>query len=139
MEGIGGLRVRRSGQDVALISWSTGMRVIESAAQELENLGIDAAVIDVRWLSPLPEADLVEAVRLAGGSALVVHEANLTGGVGAELVCRLHAAGITRVARLATPDVRMPASPLLQAELLPNAAQVVDKVEELLGCKKVTH
>ena len=139
VEGIGGLRVRRSGQDVALISWSTGMRVIESAAQELENLGIDAAVIDVRWLSPLPEADLVEAVRLAGGSALVVHEANLTGGVGAELVCRLHAAGITRVARLATPDVRMPASPLLQAELLPNAAQVVDKVEELLGCKKVTH
>jgi len=37
------------------------------------------------------------------------------------------------VARLATPDVRMPASPVLQAQLLPNAAKVVAQVKALLG------
>ena len=45
-------------------------------AQELAKLGIDAAVIDLRWLSPLPEEELIAAVRDAGGAALVVHEAN---------------------------------------------------------------
>lgn len=138
VQGIGGLRLRRPGKDVALISWSTGMRVIESAAEELEKHGIDAAVIDLRWLSPLPEAELVDAVRHAGGAALVVHEANLTGGVGAELACRLHGAGISRVARLATPDVRMPASPVLQAEVLPSAAKVAAKVKELLSRENVS-
>lgn len=133
VEPIGGLRQRRSGKDVALISWSTGMPVIESAAEELAQLGIDAAVIDLRWLSPLPEAELIAAVRAAGDAALIVHEANLTGGVGAELVCRLRDAGLTQIARLATPDVRMPASPVLQAELLPNAARVVAQVKALLG------
>ncbi|SEB95690.1 2-oxoisovalerate dehydrogenase E1 component [Beijerinckia sp. 28-YEA-48] len=133
VEPIGGLRQRRAGKDIALVSWSTGMPVIENAAEELAKLGIDAAVIDLRWLSPLPEAELIAAVRAAGETALIVHEANLTGGVGAELACRLHDAGLTRVARLATPDVRMPASPVLQAQLLPNAAKVVAQVKALLG------
>lgn len=109
------------------------MPVIESAAEELAKLGIDAAVIDLRWLSPLPEDELIAAVRAAGETALIVHEANLTGGVGAELACRLRDAGMARVARLATPDVRMPASPVLQAQLLPSAAKVVAQVKALLG------
>lgn len=133
VEPMGGLRQRRAGKDIALVSWSTGMPVIESAAEELAKLGIDAAVIDLRWLSPLPEDELIAAVRAAGETALIVHEANLTGGVGAELACRLRDAGMARVARLATPDVRMPASPVLQAQLLPSAAKVVAQVKALLG------
>ncbi len=52
----------------------------------------------------------------------MVHEANLTGGFGAEIVAglaeRLGPAAIG-FRRVATPDVRMPASPVLQAALLP--------------------
>ncbi len=130
---IGGLRIRRPGRDVALVSWSTAMPVITRAADELAAMGIDAAVIDLRWLSPLPEEELVEAVAAAGNRALIVHEANATGGVGAEIACRLREAGTSHVARLATPDVRMPASPALQAALLPNTAAVVERARRLVA------
>ena len=130
---IGGLRLRRTGADLALVSWSTGVPVAEAAAAELAAAGIEATVVDMRWLSPLPEAELVAAVKAAGSSAVIVHEANLTGGVGAELACRLHEAGIGRVARVASPDIRMPASPILQSALLPNGRQVADKARALLG------
>ncbi|WP_347310987.1 alpha-ketoacid dehydrogenase subunit alpha/beta [Defluviimonas sp. SAOS-178_SWC] len=130
---IGGLALRRTGRDVALISWSTGMPVVERAAKALAAEGVDASVIDMRWLSPLPMDELVAAVEASGRAALVVHEANMTGGVGAELALRLREAGIDRVARLATPDVRMPASPVLQAALLPSPDNVVAAVRDLLN------
>ncbi|WP_417597340.1 alpha-ketoacid dehydrogenase subunit alpha/beta [Pararhodobacter oceanensis] len=130
---IGGLRSRRAGKDIALVSWSTGMPVIIEAAEILAAEGIDAAVIDLRWLSPLPEEELIAQIKASGNAALVVHEANLTGGVGGELLCRLREAGIENVARLATPDMRMPASPVLQREVLPNAQDIAAKVRAQLG------
>ncbi|WP_417587376.1 alpha-ketoacid dehydrogenase subunit alpha/beta [Pararhodobacter oceanensis] len=130
---IGGLRSRRAGKDIALVSWSTGMPVITEAAELLAAEGIDAAVIDLRWLSPLPEEELIAQIKASGNAALVVHEANLTGGVGGELLCRVREAGIENVARLATPDMRMPASPVLQREVLPNAQDVAAKVRAQLG------
>jgi len=132
LQPIGGLRTRREGNHIALVSWSTGMPVVEAAAELLAKDGINAAVIDMRWLSPLPEAELIDAVQAAGGTAMIVHEANKTGGVGAELVCRLRDAGIENVSRIGTPDVRMPASPVLQRELLPSAASVAASVRKQL-------
>lgn len=130
---IGGLRARRMGKDVTLISWSTGMRVAEKAAETLKQDGIDASVIDMRWLSPLPFEELVEQVTASGRAAVIVHEANMTGGVGAEIAIRLFEAGFRKIARVATPDVRMPASPVLQGALLPNAEAVADRVRKLLN------
>ncbi|WP_319825893.1 thiamine pyrophosphate-dependent enzyme [Thalassovita sp.] len=130
---IGGLRTRRAGNDIALVSWSTGMPVIERAAELLADSGVEAAVIDLRWLSPLPESELIEAIGKAGNAAFVMHEANQTGGVGAELLCRLRDAGIENVGRLGTPDMRMPASPVLQQEILPNAEAVAARVMAQLG------
>lgn len=132
LQPIGGLRTRREGNHIALVSWSTGMPVVEAAAELLAKDGINAAVIDMRWLSPLPEAELIDAVQAAGGTAMIVHEANQTGGVGAELVCRLRDAGIENVSRVGTPDVRMPASPVLQREILPSAASVAASVRKQL-------
>jgi 2-oxoisovalerate dehydrogenase E1 component len=129
---IGGLAQRRSGRDVALISWSTGMPVIEEAAKKLAENGIDASVIDMRWLSPLPMEELIAKVEASGRAAVVVHEANQTGGVGAEIALRLLESGIKRVARHATSDVRMPASPVLQAAVIPSAKDVVGIVQKLL-------
>ncbi|WP_458792994.1 alpha-ketoacid dehydrogenase subunit alpha/beta [Yoonia sp. MH D7] len=132
---IGGLRTRRSGKDIALVSWSTGMPVIEAAADLLAKDGIKASVIDLRWLSPLPEDELIKAIKESGDTAMIVHEANITGGVGAELLCRLRDAGIENVSRIGTPDMRMPASPVLQREVLPNAESIAAKVRAQLGKK----
>lgn len=109
------------------------MPVIQAAADLLAADGIEASVVDLRWLCPLPEEELIEEIKKSGNSALVVHEANLTGGVGAEILCRLRDAGIENVGRLGTPDMRMPASPVLQRELLPNAESVAAKVRAQLA------
>ncbi|HVV92485.1 MAG TPA: thiamine pyrophosphate-dependent enzyme [Hyphomicrobiales bacterium] len=130
---IGGLRVRRAGDGLALVGWGTGMGPVTEAAELLAREGIAASVIDLRWLSPLPEADLIAAVRAAGGRAVIAHEANLTGGVGAEIVARLVAAGITAVRRVGTPDARMPAAPNLQRALLPDSAAIAAAARDLLG------
>ena len=52
--------------------------------------GISAAVLDLRWLSPLDEAAIGLAVANSGGRVLVVHEAVMTGGFGAEIAARIH-------------------------------------------------
>ena len=61
----------------------------ESAADELSGRGIQASVLDLRWLAPLDDEAIAEAVSTGGGRVLVVHEANLTGGFGAEVAARI--------------------------------------------------
>jgi 2-oxoisovalerate dehydrogenase E1 component len=99
----------------------------------LSAAGIKAAVLDLRWLSPLDEAAISAVVARCGGRVLIVHEANRTGGVGAEIAARIFEAhpGAT-VRRLGAPDVRIPASPALQAALLPKAAAILSAAKDLV-------
>lgn len=43
-------------------------------------LRVHAAVLDMRWLSPLDEEALASALPAAGGKVLIVHDVNMTGG-----------------------------------------------------------
>lgn len=135
-EPVGRARLRREGRDLAIVTWGTMVSRAIDAAARLAEEGIDAAVLDLRWLAPMDEEQLRSVVRAAGGKALVVHEAVVRGGYGAEVVARLHElTGLhvpIQVRRLATPNVRMPASPVLQAALLPDAASIADAARALL-------
>ncbi|MFF5261772.1 thiamine pyrophosphate-dependent enzyme [Actinomadura viridis] len=133
---IGGATVRRHGTDVALVSWGPMANAAEEAAGLLAAEGVDATVVDLRWLSPLDVETIDEAVTSSGGRVVVAHEAVLTGGFGAEI-----AAGISErigrtlrapVRRVATPDVPMPAAPALQAALVPTAATIADAARALV-------
>ena len=108
----------------------------EAAAEQLAAEGIDAAVLDLRWLTPLDDRELYELAKELR-RVLVVHEANLTGGFGAEVAARVaeNAFGelVAPVMRLATPDVRMPAAPALQAALLPSRRTIADAVGKLVA------
>jgi 2-oxoisovalerate dehydrogenase E1 component len=136
-EPVGLSRLRRSGKDIAIISWGTSIPHAIAAAEELAKEGVDAAVLDLRWLNPLDEAAVIALVTETGGRVLVVHEAAKTGGFGAELIARLHeltAGKLTLNAqRLASPDVPMPAAHELQQALLPTAPQIVRAVRQLLA------
>jgi 2-oxoisovalerate dehydrogenase E1 component len=112
-------------------------RAIE-AADLLAGQGIAAAVLDLRWIAPLDFEAVASIIEQCGGKALIVHEAVQTGGFGAELGMRIvehfgKSGQAVSVERLATPDVRMPASPVLQAALLPNAGSIASRVSEMLG------
>jgi 2-oxoisovalerate dehydrogenase E1 component len=127
-EPIGGARLRREGGDLAIISWGRMVNVALEAAEALAADGIAASVLDLRWLAPLDTAAIDAAVAGCGGRVLVVHEANRTAGFGAEVAAGIAERGYAHlrgpVARLATPDSRIPASPLLQQQLIPGVAAI---------------
>ena len=106
-----------------------------AAAELLRAEGIEAAVLDLRWLNPLDEAALRDLIGEVGGKILIVHEAVRTGGFAGEIAMRLtelNDRGLPlTVRRLTTPDVRIPASPVLQQALLPSAGTIAERAREL--------
>lgn len=103
---LGQAAVRRAGKALSVLTYGTMVHVCEAAATES---GIDAEIIDLRTLVPLDLETIVQSVKKTG-RCVVVHEATLTSGFGAELValvqkeCFFHLeAPIGRVAGWDTP------------------------------------
>ncbi len=103
---LGQAAIRREGKAVTVLAYGTMVYVAEAAAQET---GIDAEIIDLRTLLPLDLETVVASVKKTG-RCVVVHEATLTSGFGAELAalvqqeCFYHLeAPVARVAGWDTP------------------------------------
>jgi 2-oxoisovalerate dehydrogenase E1 component len=137
VEPVGKARVHRRGRDLAIVTWGSMVPQSIVAAAELEKQGLSVSVIDLRWLAPLDEAALLDIVQSSGSKVLIVHEAVQRGGYGAEVAMRIRELCGPRanlsVHRLATPSVRIPASPVLRAALLPNADSIARVVKGLLN------
>ena len=78
---IGKAEIRRPGGAVTVLAYGTMVHVALAAAEET---GIDAEVVDLRSLLPLDLDAIVQSVRKTG-RCVVVHEATLTSGFGAEI------------------------------------------------------
>jgi 2-oxoisovalerate dehydrogenase E1 component beta subunit len=78
---LGKAAIRREGAAVTMLAYGTMVYVAEAAAEET---GIDAEIIDLRTLLPYDLDTIVASVRKTG-RCVVVHEATLTSGYGAEL------------------------------------------------------
>ncbi|HEY8346512.1 MAG TPA: alpha-ketoacid dehydrogenase subunit beta [Symbiobacteriaceae bacterium] len=81
---IGKAAVRREGSDITVISYGKTLHFCLEAAEELAREGYEALVLDLRTLLPLDREAIVEAARRTG-KVLIVHEANKTHGIGAEV------------------------------------------------------
>jgi len=79
---LGKAKVAREGSDVTILAYGTMVHVCLATVEEM---GIDAEVIDLRTLVPLDIEAIEESVRKTG-RCVVVHEATRTTGFGAELV-----------------------------------------------------
>jgi 2-oxoisovalerate dehydrogenase E1 component beta subunit len=78
---LGKAAVVREGQDLTILTYGTMVHVALAAVEEL---GVDADVIDLRTLLPL-DIDAIETSVKKTGRCLVIHEATRTSGFGAEL------------------------------------------------------
>ena len=132
---IGGARRYGGGSDVAIISWGRMVHMAREAAGLLAAEGVDASVLDLRWLSPLDD-EAIGAVVDECSRVLVAHEANLTGGFGAEVAARIAERHFESLdappRRIGAPDVRFPAAPVLQDALLPNGHTIADAALDLV-------
>jgi 2-oxoisovalerate dehydrogenase E1 component len=77
---IGRARTYGTGDDLTILTFGNGLFLSLRAAKRLENRGIQARVVDLRWVSPLPVEDILREAR-ATGRVLVVDETRKSGGV----------------------------------------------------------
>jgi pyruvate dehydrogenase E1 component beta subunit len=128
---IGKARIHKPGKDVTLVAWSIGMAYCVKAVAELEKLGIDAELVDLRTLRPMDTATLVESVKKTG-RCVVVEEGWQQSGVGAEVATRIMERAFdyldAPVARVSGKDVPMPYAANLEKMALPSVAEVVAAV-----------
>jgi 2-oxoisovalerate dehydrogenase E1 component len=78
---VGRARVYGDGTDLTIVTFANGVRMSLRVAERLRGNGIDARVVDLRWLSPLPVEDLLREAS-ATGRVLIVDETRASGGVG---------------------------------------------------------
>jgi 2-oxoisovalerate dehydrogenase E1 component beta subunit len=136
MTPIGPAEVRREGDDVTVFAYGLMVHETLNAAQRLsQEDGIEACVVDLRTLAPLDRDAILEGARRTG-KVLIVHEDNLTGGVGAEVAALIAEHAFESldgpIMRLAAPDV--PAFPFaapLEEFCLPNAEKIADAIRRL--------
>lgn len=116
----------REGGDVTFVTWGAMTRDVLAAAADMAGAGLDATVIDVATLKPLDMPTILASVEKTG-RCVIVHEAPLTGGVGAEIAARLAEEGLTSllapVQRVAGYDTVMPL-PRLEQHYLPSRARI---------------
>jgi len=132
---IGEAVVRREGRQLSLISYGLSVHHCLEAAETLSAEGIDCEVVDLRTVSPLDTVTLLDSVKKTG-RACIVHEDNLTGGVGAEVAAIIAKDAFeyldAPVQRVGAPDVpSFPYSPTLEDALLPGPSDIVHAAREL--------
>jgi pyruvate dehydrogenase E1 component beta subunit len=132
--GIGRARVVREGGSCVLIAYGAMVARCVDAANELSNEGIEASVLDLRSLVPLDVEAIAGSAR-ATGRAVVVHEAPLTLGMGAEIVARIVEEAFDHleapVMRVTGPDVPYPPASLEQ-RYLPSVERICDAVRKVV-------
>jgi pyruvate dehydrogenase E1 component beta subunit len=103
--------VVREGGDLTLVAWSAAVELCLRAADQLAAEGVEAAIVDLRTLVPLDVETMVQAVARTG-RCVVVHEAPLSAGFGAEVVATLVEEAFydldAPVARVAAYDIPYP-------------------------------
>jgi pyruvate/2-oxoglutarate/acetoin dehydrogenase E1 component len=127
--------VRRSGSHVTILAWLLMVHFARQAADVLAAQGVDAELIDVRSLSPIDYATIGESVRKTG-RVVVVEEGPKTGGVSAEIATgimeRFGDSLLAPVERVASADVPVPFTPVLEDAYRPDRARIIDAVRKIL-------
>lgn len=133
---IGKANVARAGNDLSIITYGAPLHEALKAADELAQENFSVEVLDLRTLKPM-DADAIFETTRKTGKALIVHEANLTCGVGAEISALIsqHAFEFldAPIVRLAAPDIPPPYAPILEDASRPNKQKILDAAKKLLA------
>jgi 2-oxoisovalerate dehydrogenase E1 component len=104
----GGARTYFEGGDLTIVSWANGLQLSLRVARSLEQQGVRARVLDLRWLAPLPVEDILREAN-ATGRVLVVDETRRTGGVSEGILAELVDEDFDgRMARVTSKDSFVP-------------------------------
>ncbi|MBX3343832.1 MAG: alpha-ketoacid dehydrogenase subunit beta [Nitrospira sp.] len=131
---LGKADVKRRGRDLSVITYGAMVHLALEAAELLSKEGIDLEVVDLRTLIPLDKETLYESVRKTS-KAILLHEDNKTGGIGAEIAALLAEECFDcldgPILRIAPPDTPVPFSTPLEEFFLPKVSDIVSGARRL--------
>ncbi len=129
---IGKARIHRPGKDVTIVSFGIGMTYAVKAVAELEKIGIDVELIDLRTLRPMDLPTVIESVKKTG-RLVTVEEGYPQNSVGTEIATRVMQQAFdyldAPVLTIAGKDVPMPYAANLEKLALPSVDEVVQAVK----------
>lgn len=132
---IGKSTVQRPGKDVTIVTYSKMLEVSLKAADQLAAEGIEAEIVDLRTLRPLDMGPVIESFKKTN-RAVIVEEGWKSYGIGAEVTARIYEQAFDYVdapiQRVAQKEVPLPYNRALEQLAIPNAADVVAAVKEVL-------
>ncbi len=127
--------IKRKGKDITLVTYSKPLKIVQDAAKELETLGIDAEIIDLRSIRPLDEETVYASVQKTN-RCIVIDEAWPFASVGSHVAWLVSKNCFdildAPVELVASEDVPMPYNHKLELEAQPSVKKVVDAVKKAL-------
>jgi 2-oxoisovalerate dehydrogenase E1 component beta subunit len=133
---IGQARLDRQGSTVSVISYGIGVHWARQAAEVVAGEGISVEILDLRTVHPFDREAVARSVAKTN-RALIVHEANKTLGLGAELAAyvaeELFDSLDAPVRRVAARDCHVPYSAAQEGAIIPSARDVAEAIRELVA------
>ena len=131
---LGQADIKRAGSGITVATYGLMLHYCLEAAELVAGEGIDVEVVDLRSLCPLDKETVLESVRKTG-KLVVVHEDNITGGVGAEIAALAADEAFeyldAPIARVCGPDVpTMPFAQSLEDAYMPNTEKIAEALRK---------
>jgi pyruvate dehydrogenase E1 component beta subunit len=132
---IGKARIVRQGSDITIIAFSLTVKYAIEAAEELQNHGISAEVIDLRTISPIDRETIIESVKKTS-RCITVEEGFPFASVGSEIASILIEEAFdyldAPIKKLASINAPLPYAANLERLALPKAENIVAAAIELV-------
>jgi pyruvate dehydrogenase E1 component beta subunit len=131
---LGKAKIQREGEDLTIIAWGAMVPVAEAAAEQVEKKGVFPEIIDLRTISPMDSAAILDSVKKTG-KALIIHEAPSNCGLGAEIAALI---GEKALLHLQAPVLRVTGQditvPLAKSEhyYYPSPERVIYAINKIL-------
>ncbi len=133
---IGKARIDRPGRHVTIVTYGATLYAARAAADRLAQDGVEAEIIDLRWIQPWDEEAVFASVAKTH-RVVIAHEAVQAFGVGAEIAARIASDLFDEldapVLRVGAPFMPIPFAKSLEAAYLPDADRIVAAVKDTLA------
>ncbi|MGQ9849658.1 MAG: alpha-ketoacid dehydrogenase subunit beta [Aggregatilineaceae bacterium] len=132
---IGKSDIKRQGRDVTIVTYQKGLEYSLIAAEELAKDGIEAEIIDLRWLRPLDLEPVFESFKKTN-RCVVVEESLPMFNVGAEVAAQIQQECFdwmdAPVKRVAAMDIPLPYAREIEQMALPSPEKIIQAVKEVV-------
>ena len=120
------------GSDLTIVTWGA---LVQKSIDAIRNLGVSVDIIDLRTLNPLDIDLIMESIKKTN-RVIVAHEDNMTNGFGAEIAAQIADVGFkyldAPVKRVASKDVPIAYSPILEDEILVQTSWIENAIQEII-------